>query len=90
MVVGEGVITPKSLKRHLIQETSQVASPKALYSASVELLETTVCFFDFHEIKQDPKKIQYPVSENFNKGFKMRSSGSLNELTESLCSIGDI
>ena len=33
----------------------------ALYSASTENLETTDCFLDFHEIKESPKKTQYPV-----------------------------
>ena len=33
----------------------------ALYSASTENLEITDCFLDFHEIKESPKKTQYPV-----------------------------
>ena len=33
----------------------------ALYSTSAEDLETMNCFLDFHEIRESPKKIQYPV-----------------------------
>ncbi|GJW69653.1 hypothetical protein Tco_0126570 [Tanacetum coccineum] len=67
LVVGEEVVTPKSLKRHFNHETSQIASARTLYSALVELLETIVCFFDFYEIRQDPKKIQYPVTDLLEK-----------------------
>ena len=33
----------------------------ALYSASTEDLETMNCFLDFHEIRESPKKTQYPM-----------------------------
>ena len=33
----------------------------ALYSASAELLETVTYFFDFHEIRDSPYLIKYPV-----------------------------
>lgn len=33
----------------------------ALYSALAEALDTVVCFFDLHEIKEDPTKTQNPV-----------------------------
>ncbi|GKA70490.1 hypothetical protein Tco_0776629, partial [Tanacetum coccineum] len=36
-------------------------SAKALYFASVELLDTTDCFFDFQEIRHGPRKMQIPV-----------------------------
>ena len=33
----------------------------ALYSTSTEDLETMDCFLNFHEIRESPKKTQYPV-----------------------------
>jgi hypothetical protein len=42
---------------------SQVALAIALYSASAEERETTLCFFVFQEIMLEPKKMQYPVVE---------------------------
>ena len=35
-----------------------------LYSASAEDLETMDCLLDFHEIRESPKKIQYPVVDH--------------------------
>jgi hypothetical protein len=35
----------------------------ALYSASAEDLDTVVCFFDFQEIKELSRKMQYPVTD---------------------------
>jgi hypothetical protein len=38
-----------------IHKISVVPSAKALYSASVEDLETVCCFSDFHEIGVEPR-----------------------------------
>lgn len=43
--------------------SSQQVFTIALYSASAKDLEIVFCFFDFHEIKEDPRKIQYPVMD---------------------------
>lgn len=54
----------------------------ARYSASVDDLETLLCFLDFHEISEFPRKMQYPVTDRLvvrqppqsesQKAFKMR------------------
>lgn len=54
---------PKSRNKFRNQITLAVVDPRARYSASVELREMVVCFFDFHDIKASPKKIQKPVTE---------------------------
>lgn len=53
---GWGKIHFKSLKICLTQVISAVVWARALYSASVELLDTKVCFFDCHEIGFSPRK----------------------------------
>jgi len=35
----------------------------ARYSASADDLDTFVCFFDFHEIIEEPRKMQYPDTD---------------------------
>lgn len=55
--------TWRSLRRQHNQVISQVVSAKALYSASVEDLDTTVCFLACHEMRLDPKKIPAPVTD---------------------------
>ena len=40
------------------QTISQTVESIALYSASADDLETTVCFLDFHEMRLSPRKIQ--------------------------------
>ena len=47
----------------LSQMISEVVSDKALYSASVELLETVGCFFDDQEMILLPRKVQNPPVE---------------------------
>ena len=54
---GVGTVTCKSKSRHLSHEILQVLSAKDLYSDSVELLDTTVCFFDCQEMRLCPRKI---------------------------------
>ena len=41
--------------------TSHTAEAIVLYSASVEDLDTVVCFLDLHDTREFPKKMQYPV-----------------------------
>nr|GEU54637.1 hypothetical protein [Tanacetum cinerariifolium] len=45
-----------------------VQSARALYSASVELLDTTYCFLDCQEIKHGPRNTQKPVIDLFVTG----------------------
>ena len=52
------------------QVSPQVATAIALYSA--EERETTVCFFDLHDIKESPKKKQNPIMD-------LRVSGQLDQ-----------
>ena len=55
--IGTGVIVGiwRSFRRLSSQVTSHVQSAKALYSASVDDLETTNCFFDCQEMRQGPR-----------------------------------
>ena len=39
----------------LLTKSLQLALARALYQAFEELLETIVCFLDFHEIKEEPR-----------------------------------
>ncbi|GJU33230.1 putative reverse transcriptase domain-containing protein [Tanacetum coccineum] len=48
---GVGTITLRSCRRHFSHEISQVLSAKALYSASVEDLETIIFFLDCQEMR---------------------------------------
>ena len=52
----------------------------ALYSALAEDLDTIVCFFDFQEINESPRKMQYPVTDPLVSGHDARSA-SLKPLT---------
>lgn len=45
----------------------------ALYSAFVEDLDTTFCFFAFHEIIKEPRKRQYPVMDFLVSGQEAQS-----------------
>ncbi|GKE28780.1 hypothetical protein Tco_1444164 [Tanacetum coccineum] len=58
-MIGTGVelCTLNSYNKHLSQVISHVVSAKALYSASVDDLETTFCFLDCQEIRLEPRKI---------------------------------
>lgn len=49
-----------SLNTDRIQNTSTTQWANALYSTSVELLETVGCFFDCHEIGLDPRYTTKP------------------------------
>ena len=54
----------------------------ALYSASAEDLDTIACFFDFQEINESPRKMQYPVIDLLVSRHDAQSA-SLNPLTSS-------
>lgn len=45
----------------------------ALYSASQELWETVVCFFDFHEMSEKPRYTPYPVIDFLVSGQAAKS-----------------
>ena len=45
----------------------------ALYFASVEERETTICFFDLHDIKESPKKMQKPEIDHRVSGQPAQS-----------------
>lgn len=50
--------TWRSLNSVTSQVISQVTCVMALYSASAEDRETVVCFFDFQEMRESPRKMQ--------------------------------
>lgn len=60
---GVNPIIPKSKNNLITHITSQVTAPKALYSASVEDLETVGCFLLFQDITLLPKNKQKPVTD---------------------------
>lgn len=39
-----------------------------LYSASVEERDIVCCFFNFHDIREDPMKLQFPVIDLYVYG----------------------
>jgi hypothetical protein len=51
----------RSFIKYNSQMSSQVAVDKALYSASDEDLDTVICFLAFHDIRDEPRKKQYPL-----------------------------
>ena len=52
-----------SLRKYKIHTISHVAKAMDLYLASAEDLETIDCFFDFHDTKESPMKMLYPVTD---------------------------
>ena len=56
--VAEDVDTPKSLRSHRSQRSSDVVSIRARYSASVLKRATKVCFLLHQEIKEEPRRKQ--------------------------------
>jgi len=40
-----------------------VVVARALYSASEELREIVGFFFDFHDIRESPKQMEYPMTD---------------------------
>lgn len=59
----EGV-KPKSCRRCLSHISSLVRTTMARYSASVEDPDTFICFLDFHEIKESPRKTRILFDES--------------------------
>ncbi|KAI4320958.1 hypothetical protein MLD38_034389 [Melastoma candidum] len=59
--IGFFNVTPKSFSNVINHMTSAAVVATALYSASVELLATVVCFFDLQLTKDPPRKILKPV-----------------------------
>ena len=55
--------TPKSPRSCCSQINSLAAVAIARYSASADDFDTVVCFLDFQEIRDSPKKTQSPVME---------------------------
>jgi len=52
--------TTKSLRRYQIHYISQVVAASAQYFASMDGQEIVYCFFNFHEIREDPRKTRNP------------------------------
>lgn len=55
--------SPRSLSREVKQVTSHAVNAIVRYSTSADDLTTTVCFYSFHEMGEEPKSMQYPVVE---------------------------
>jgi len=55
--------TFKSCIRYCNQPISKQLLSIVRYSASADDLDTFVCFFDFHEIIEEPRKMQYPDTD---------------------------
>ena len=47
-----------------------------LYLASTEDLETVDCFFDFHDTKESPMKMLYPVTDLLVLGHEAQSTSA--------------
>ncbi|GJW86532.1 hypothetical protein Tco_0161872 [Tanacetum coccineum] len=58
----------RSCSKELSQVISHEHSTNALYSASIEDLETTACFLDCHEIRPCPRNIPKPVIDLLDSG----------------------
>jgi hypothetical protein len=77
----------KSASRDINHCSSQAAKERDLYSASVELLETVFCFLALHEIREVPRKKQYPdvdllVSTQFAQSASAKPSNWIVEVLE--------
>ena len=53
---------------------SQTATAIDLFSDFAEDRETVCCFFDFHEIKDSPRKTQNPVTDLLVLGHEAQSA----------------
>ena len=51
------------LNRYRNQTISKQVLAIAWYSASADDFDTFVCFIDFHEIIEEPRKMQYPDTD---------------------------
>nr|GEX27815.1 hypothetical protein [Tanacetum cinerariifolium] len=68
ILTGRVVGICRSLRRELSHVISQEQSSRALYSASVEDLDITDCFLDYHEIKLLPRKIPNTETDILEEG----------------------
>ena len=48
-------------------------APRALYSASEELLDMVCCILDFHDTRDSPKKTEKPVRDLLESGHVAQS-----------------
>ena len=56
----------------------------ALYSASVEDLETVFCFLDFQQTREEPMRIQKPVTDLLVSGHLAQSESAKAEILRAL------
>lgn len=63
MVATGRCLICKSCMRYLRQVNSQHKFAIALYSASAEDLDTTPCFLDFQDTKEEPIKTHCPLND---------------------------
>ena len=63
-----GTVNTKSCSNQRNQISSAVVVASALYSASVLERATTICFLLLQEIKESPRRKQYPVVDQRSMG----------------------
>ena len=66
--VGGKFCNPMSFRSAAIQVISQAVKAIALYSASAVDRATTLCFLDFQEIGELPRRMQNPEVESLVAG----------------------
>ena len=69
-----GTATPRSCSNQRNQISSAVVAASALYSASVLERATTVCFLLLQEIRESPRRKQYPVVDRRSVGSPAQSA----------------
>ncbi|MED6142516.1 hypothetical protein PIB30_114569, partial [Stylosanthes scabra] len=72
--VGEFWLVPRSSRSQRIQRISAVVSARARYSASVLERAVRLCFLLRHEMRESPRKMQYPVVERRSVGSPPQSA----------------
>nr|GMC66577.1 CTTNBP2 N-terminal-like protein [Ipomoea batatas] len=81
---------------YVIHWTSQTVAARARYSASEDERDTVICFFDLHDMRDDPRKMQKPVidlrvslqaaqSESENTLSSMHRHTSLAAVSQTKC-----
>lgn len=78
--IGSSTGALSSCNRPCTQTNSATVVAILMYSASAELLETVLCFFDFQEIKEFPNLMQYPVTD-FLESIQDAQSASQKAVT---------
>ena len=71
--------TPRSCSNQRNQISLAVAAASALYSASVLERATTVCFLLLQEIRESPRRKQYPVVDRQSVGSLDQSALNMSE-----------